>query len=106
MKGVALGPRDAAVLQALEGLPCAATRAGEATYRSVVLNAFWQAYRLVDHADMIEFVHFSARMNAPGFKRTATRREGPFGRCDAVFSSVPPPPAPRSGWVSGSQLQC
>lgn len=88
----------------LEGLPGAA-HTGQAAYRSVVLNASWQAYRRVDLADLIEFVHFSARINALGFKRTATRREGPFGRYDAVFSSVLLPPAPRSGWVSGSQLQ-
>lgn len=89
VKGVALGPRDAVVLQALEGLPCADDRTGQRAYRSVIVNAFGQAYRLIDHADMIEFVHFSARMNALGFKRTATHREGPFGRYDAVFSPMP-----------------
>ena len=105
VKGVSPGRADAAVLHALEGLPCAPDRAGQATYRSVVLNTFWQAYRIVDHADMIEFVHFSARMNALGFKRSATRREGSFGRYDAVFSSMPPGPAVRLGGVSGSQRQ-
>lgn len=81
-----MGPQDAAVLKALEGLPVDAGESAGPTYRSVLLNRFGQGYRLVDHVDVIEFVHFSARMNALGFKRTATHREGPFGRYDAVFS--------------------
>jgi hypothetical protein len=103
VKGVLPGPQDAAVLYALEDLPCGADRAGQASYRSVVLNAFGQAYRIVDHKDVVEFVYFSARMNALGFKRTATRREGPFGRYDAVFSLLSPGPAVHLAGVSGSQ---
>jgi hypothetical protein len=81
-------PSDAAIVDSIESVP-RPVPGSKVLFRSGIANAAGVVYREVDHHSEMELLHFTARMNALGFRKERLLGEGRSRRYTAIFTRIP-----------------